>query len=91
MEEDKAKPNLEEGAVEQGVGNAKSDKIIEVLPSQCTATFLYLEAVDRAIRFVELCGETNIINVLYRENIDVPTLVHFATLVPAVLGDLISS
>eukprot|EP01035_Chromulina_nebulosa_P025746 gene25746-33625_t len=67
--------------------------IEETLPSQCTATSSYQRGVDRAIKFAELCGGTNI-NVLNREDMDewlLPTVVPIATLVQAVQGDSIRS
>eukprot|EP01036_Dinobryon_divergens_P023909 gene23909-32307_t len=51
------------------------------------------KVVDRAIRFAELCGETNI-NVLNREDMDewlLPTVVPIATLIQTVQGDSTSS
>ena len=58
------------------------------LPSQSTLTGLYLETVveDRAIRFVELCGEKNI-NIFNRDDMGewlLSTVVPLATIVQAV-------
>jgi hypothetical protein len=95
LAKDVANQDLEVGKQKKLKSRQKALQVMieETLPSQCTATSSFQKVVDRAIRFAELCGETNI-NVLNREDMDewlLPTVVPIATLVQAVQGDSTSS
>jgi hypothetical protein len=95
LAKDVANQNLEVAKQKKLKSRQKALQVMieETLPSQCTATSSFQKVVDRAIRFAELCGETNI-NVLNREDMDkwlLPTVVPIATLVQAVQGDSRSS
>jgi hypothetical protein len=92
LAKDVANQDLEVGKQKKLKSRQKALQVM-TLPSQCSATSSFQKVVDRAIRFAELCGETNI-NVLNREDMDkwlLPTVVPIATLVQAVQGDSRSS